>query len=160
MTDIDTTLNSDNSQKKEIQINVRPTLFIGVGGTGMEVLMRVRRKILNNLWGSSQQQVRIDSLAEFPIAQFIQLDLDSGALIDSSRSQSEDLQFDQVKFSEEDKIIESFDMEKYSRDEDSLEKYPHIKEWLPLRKSCKTLRNVWYMSACNGILTGHEAKQP
>ena len=28
-----------------------------------------------------------------------------------------------------------------------------------LRKSCKTLRNVWYMSACNGILTGHEAKQ-
>ncbi|MBS7349401.1 MAG: DUF4339 domain-containing protein [Comamonas sp.] len=132
MTDIDTTLNSDNSQKKEIQINVRPTLFIGVGGTGMEVLMRVRRKILNNLWGSSQQQVRIDSLAEFPIAQFIQLDLDSGALIDSSRSQSEDLQFDQVKFSEEDKIIESFDMEKYSRDEDSLEKYPHIKEWLPL----------------------------
>ena len=29
-----------------------------------------------------------------------------------------------------------------------------------LRKSCKTLRNVWYMSACNGILTGHEAKQP
>ena len=31
---------------------------------------------------------------------------------------------------------------------------------LYLRKSCKTLRNVWYMSACNGILTGHEAKQP
>ncbi len=30
----------------------------------------------------------------------------------------------------------------------------------PLRKTCKTLRNVWYMSACNGILTGHEAKQP
>ena len=31
---------------------------------------------------------------------------------------------------------------------------------MALRKSCKTLRNVWYMSACNGILTGHEAKQP
>ena len=31
---------------------------------------------------------------------------------------------------------------------------------IALRKSCKTLRNVWYMSACNGILTGHEAKQP
>ena len=27
-------------------------------------------------------------------------------------------------------------------------------------KSCKTPRSVWYMSACNGILTGHEAKQP
>ena len=33
-------------------------------------------------------------------------------------------------------------------------------EMLSLGKSCKTLRNVWYMSACNGILTGHEAKQP
>lgn len=30
----------------------------------------------------------------------------------------------------------------------------------PLGKSCKTPRSVWYMSACNGILTGHEAKQP
>jgi hypothetical protein len=29
-----------------------------------------------------------------------------------------------------------------------------------LRKSCKTPRSVWYLSACNGILTGHEAKQP
>lgn len=94
--------------------------------------MRVRRKILNNLWGTSGQPVRIDSLTEFPIAQFIQLDLDSGALIDSGNAQSGDLQFDQVKFTEEDKIIESFDMEKYSRDEDALEKYPHIKEWLPL----------------------------
>ena len=31
---------------------------------------------------------------------------------------------------------------------------------LALGKSCKTPRSVWYMSACNGILTGHEAKQP
>jgi len=29
-----------------------------------------------------------------------------------------------------------------------------------LRKSCETPRSVWYLSACNGILTGHEAKQP
>ena len=29
-----------------------------------------------------------------------------------------------------------------------------------LGKSCKTPRSVWYLSACNGILTGHEAKQP
>ena len=33
-------------------------------------------------------------------------------------------------------------------------------DMVELGKSCKTLRNVWYMSACNGILTGHEAKQP
>ncbi|MET1114209.1 MAG: tubulin-like doman-containing protein [Comamonas sp.] len=113
-------------------MDVRPTLFIGVGGTGMEVLLRVRRRILNNLWGNAGRRVRIDSLTEFPVAQFIQLDLDSGAVIDSGRSQSEDLQYEQVKFSDDDKIVETFDMEKYSRDEDALEKYPHIKEWLPL----------------------------
>lgn len=35
-----------------------------------------------------------------------------------------------------------------------------LSQRIALGKSCKTLRNVWYMSACNGILTGHEAKQP
>ncbi|MFZ7328499.1 tubulin-like doman-containing protein, partial [Comamonas jiangduensis] len=133
MTDSNTSSPSGaDTGKKETLINIRPTLFIGVGGTGMEVLMRMRRKLVNHLWGSSGQRVRIDSLADFPVAQFIQLDLDSGALIDSGRAQSEDLQFDQVKFAEDEKIIESFDMEKYSNDDDSLDKYPHIKEWLPL----------------------------
>lgn len=119
-----------SADKKKIEL--RPTLYIGIGGTGMQVLMRVRRRILNTLWGNAGQRVRIDSLADFPIAQFIHFDLDNGAVIESGESQARDLQFDQVKFTDDDKIVESFDMEKYSRDEDSLEKYPHIKEWLPL----------------------------
>jgi hypothetical protein len=119
-------------RKQETVIDLRPTLFIGIGGTGMEVLMRVRRRILNTLWGSANNRVRVDSLADFPVAQFIQFDLDSGAIIDSGRSQADDLQFDQVKFTDEEKVVESFDMERYSRDEDALEKYPHVKEWLPL----------------------------
>lgn len=113
-------------------MDVRPTLFIGIGGTGMEVLMRMRRRILNNPWGHAGRRMRIDSLSEFPVAQFIQLDLDSGAVIDSGHSQNEDLQYEQVRFSDEDRIVEAFDIEKYSRDEDALEKYPHIKAWLPL----------------------------
>lgn len=118
--------------KPETSIDLRPTLFIGVGGTGMEVLMRVRRRILNTLWGGSGARTRVESLADFPVAQFIQFDLDSGAVIDSGRAQAEDLQFDLVKFSDDEKIVESFDMDKYSRDDDALEKYPHIKEWLSL----------------------------
>jgi len=119
-------------KKQETSIDLRPTLFIGVGGTGMEVLMRVRRRILNTLWGGSGAKTRVESLADFPVAQFIQFDLDTGAVIDSGRAQSDDLQFDLIKFSDEDKIVESFDMDKYSRDDDALEKYPHIKEWLSL----------------------------
>lgn len=126
------TLGSTGAQKQETSIDLRPTLFIGVGGTGMEVLMRVRRRILNTLWGGAGARTRVDSLADFPVAQFIQFDLDSGAVIDGGRAQAEDLQFDLVKFSDEDKIVESFDMDKYSRDDDALEKYPHIKDWLSL----------------------------
>ena len=118
--------------KREAVIDLRPTLFIGVGGTGMEVLMRVRRRILNHLWGGAGARTRVESLSEFPIAQFIQFDLDSGAVIDSGRAQAEDLQYESVKFTDEDKIVESFDMDKYSRDDDALEKYPHIKDWLSL----------------------------
>ncbi|MHA4866788.1 tubulin-like doman-containing protein [Duganella sp. PWIR1] len=119
-------------RKTEQTMDMRPTLFIGIGGTGMEVLMRVRRRILNTLWGGSGARTRVESLAAFPVAQFIQFDLDTGAVIDSGRAQAEDLQYDLVKFSDEDKIVESFDMDKYSRDDDALEKYPHIKEWLSL----------------------------
>ena len=119
-------------KKQETSIDLRPTLFIGVGGTGMEVLMRVRRRILNTLWGSAGAKTRVESLTDFPVAQFIQFDLDTGAVIDSGRAQSDDLQFDLIKFSDEDKIVESFDIDKYSRDDDALEKYPHIKEWLSL----------------------------
>ena len=119
-------------RKQEQSIELRPTLFIGVGGTGMEVLMRVRRRILNTLWGGSGMRTRVESLADFPVAQFIQFDLDSGAVIDSGRAQAEDLQYELVKFSDEDKIVESFDMDKYSRDDDSLARFPHIQSWSPL----------------------------
>lgn len=126
------TIGVAGERKQEQSIDLRPTLFIGIGGTGMEVLLRVRRRILNTLWGGSGMRTRVESLAEFPVAQFIQFDLDTGAVIDSGRAQAEDLQFDLVKFTDEEKIVESFDMDKYSRDDDALEKYPHIKEWLSL----------------------------
>lgn len=45
----------------------------------------------------------------------------------------------------------------YKKPEDLIGENGLLKQ---LRKSCKTPRSVWYMSACNGILTGHEAKQP
>lgn len=122
--------NSATASKSEATVKLRPTLFIGVGGTGMEVLMRVRRRILNAAWGSDG--VRLDGLTQFPIAQFIHFDLDHGAVIDSGRAQAEDLQYQLVKFSDDEKLIEKFDIEKYSRDDASLSRYPHIQSWLPL----------------------------
>ena len=130
--DLNQSIAGTAERKPETVIDLRPTLFIGIGGTGMEVLMRVRRRILNTLWGSTGNRSRVENLTDFPVAQFIQFDLDSGAIMESGRAQTDDLQFDLVKFTDEEKIVETFDMDKYSRDDDSLEKYPLIKQWLPL----------------------------
>lgn len=122
--------NPGMAPKVEQSVKLRPTLYIGVGGTGMEVMMRVRRRILNANWG--QDNVRLENLSQFPIAQFIHFDLDQGAIIDSGRAQTEDLQYNLVKLTDDEKLIESFDIEKYSRDDASLSRYPHIQSWLPL----------------------------
>lgn len=125
-------LTGGSSKKDEKIEELRPTLFIGVGGTGMEVLLRVRRHILNALWGSGANRVRVDSLADFPIAQFINFDLDSGSITQSGKSQKQDSFHELIKFTSEEKIVETFDIDKYCRDDDSLAKYPHIQSWSPL----------------------------
>jgi hypothetical protein len=119
-------------RRTETSMDLRPTLFIGVGGTGMEVLLRLRRRILNALWGPPGARVRVESLADFPVAQFMHFDLDTNADIESGRAQADDLQYELVRFNDDEKVVETFDVEKYNRDEDALEKYPHVKEWLPL----------------------------
>ena len=43
-------INTGSAAKSEQTVKFRPTLYIGVGGTGMEVMMRVRRRILNASW--------------------------------------------------------------------------------------------------------------
>ena len=126
------TIGASGARQPEKLIDLRPTLFIGVGGTGMQVLMRVRRRILNTLWGSAGKRTRIEKLTDFPVAQFMHFDLDSGAVVESGESQARDLQFDLLKFTDDEKVVGSFDADKYSRDDDALERYPHIKEWLPL----------------------------
>jgi len=126
------TVGAQGERKQDKIIDLRPTLFIGVGGTGMQVLMRVRRRILNTLWGNAGHRTRVENLTEFPVAQFIHFDLDNGAVVESGESQAQDLQFDLLKFTDDEKVVGSFDSDKYSRNDDSLERYPHIKEWLPL----------------------------
>jgi hypothetical protein len=48
--------------------DIVPTLVIGVGGTGLEVILRVRRLITESY----------GSLKNFPIVEFLYIDTDSG----------------------------------------------------------------------------------
>ena len=51
MTDAQNVNTGTAAKSAEQTVKLRPTLYIGVGGTGMEVMMRVRRRILNASWG-------------------------------------------------------------------------------------------------------------
>jgi hypothetical protein len=125
------TQNSNAERAGEKTEKLRPTLFIAVGGTGMEVSLRFRRKILNALWGKGTPQ-RVSSLLEFPLAQFIHFDLDSGSVTEQGKSAKTDLLSEQVKFTDEERMIEKLELSKYIRSERDLSVYPHIQKWFPL----------------------------
>lgn len=112
-------------------VKLMPTLFIGVGGSGMEVLLRVRRRILNASWGQGIPQ-RITSLADFPVAQFMHFDLDLGAVKEEGRAQQLDPLAEAVKLRDEDRLCETFEIANYCSSDNDIDRYPLIKEWSPL----------------------------
>ncbi|HZW12156.1 MAG TPA: tubulin-like doman-containing protein [Noviherbaspirillum sp.] len=108
-----------------------PVLFIGLGGTGMEVILRIRRRILHATWGKSGD-VRVGSLEEFPVAEFMHFDLDQGAVLEEGRSSNTDPLAALVKLPAQDRVVSGLDLLKYARSEDDLHKYPNIASWFPL----------------------------
>ncbi len=124
-------------EKKEVVLSeVVPTLFIALGGTGAEVLWRIRRRILNSLWApGTEQPVRLEQLTEFPFAEFLQLDLDAGTVTQSGTAAKTDILGNKVRFKEEEKLIKKLDLGKYVKTDEELAKYPIIQEWFPLSRS-------------------------
>lgn len=53
-----------------------PTLVIGLGGTGAEVLRRCKWQLLARNWGSETEPVRLNSLRDLPFVKFLLLDTD------------------------------------------------------------------------------------
>jgi hypothetical protein len=125
--------------KTELKVDLRPTLFIGAGGTGMEVMMRIRRRILSAVW-NRQHPTRVESIADFPVARFLHFDLDNQAIIDEGKSQRTDPWFELVKLSDEERLVEPLDLPQYHESDDSLARFPLIESWMPLRP--KKLRSL------------------
>lgn len=120
---------SKDQQPKELQ----PTLFIGLGGTGMEVLLRIRRRILHAAWGK-ERNVRLGSMNEFPVAEFIHFDLDQGAVLESSRAADTDPLVDLVKLPPQDRLVSKLDLVPYLGSDDSILSHEHIASWFPLTR--------------------------
>ncbi len=127
------------NKKSELKVDLRPTLFIGAGGTGMEVMMRIRRRILSAVW-NRQHPTRVESIGDFPVARFLHFDLDNQAIIDEGKSQQTDPWFELVKLSDEERLVEPLDLPQYHESDDSLARFPLIENWMPLRP--KKLRSL------------------
>lgn len=116
---------------KPVQIaeKIRPTLYIALGGTGMKVNIRLRRRILNAIWGGN---MRVENISDFPVAQFINFDLDAGEVTQDGKSVKTDILAEQVAFTSEEKIIERLDLGKYTQSQDELRRHREVAEWFPL----------------------------
>lgn len=123
----------------ELKVDLRPTLFIGAGGTGMEVMLRIRRRILAAVW-NRRQPTRVESIADFPVARFLHFDLDNNAVIDEGKSQRTDPWYDLVRLTDEERLVEPLDLAQYHESDDSLARFALIESWMPLRpKKLRTL---------------------
>ena len=126
----------DNKKTEVTLEEIVPTLFIALGGTGAEVLWRIRRRILNTLWGAGTgQPVRLESLTEFPFAEFLQIDLDANTVTESGKAAKTDILADKIRFKEEEKLVKKLDLSKYVKTDDALALYPMVQEWFPLTRS-------------------------
>jgi len=128
-------------KKTEVTLTeVVPTLFIALGGTGAQVLWRIRRRIINNLWGSGTgQAVRIDNLTEFPFAEFLQIDL-SAFETEQGKAEKNDILSNKIRFKESERLVKKLDLNQYIKSEEALDCYPLIREWFPLSR--KTINEL------------------
>ncbi|NLH82591.1 MAG: DUF4339 domain-containing protein [Phyllobacteriaceae bacterium] len=105
-------------------VEVRPTVFVAVGGTGMEIALRLRRRILQADWNGS----RLSTLADFPPAAFLYFDTDTNTPVESNKSKRQDPLSELVAFGPKEAIQNKVDLV-YYRDE--ARHKPNIADWMP-----------------------------
>lgn len=128
-------------KKTEVTLTeVVPTLFIALGGTGAQVLWRIRRRIINNLWGSGTgQTVRIENITEFPFAEFLQIDL-SAFETEQGKAEKNDILSNKIRFKESERLVKKLDLNNYIKSEEALDCHPLIRDWFPLSR--KTINEL------------------
>lgn len=119
------TATAEGPRKPDTLLDVMPTVFVALGGTGMEILLRLRRRILQADWSGRS----ISSLDEFPPARFVYFDTDTAEARESGRAGATDIMAARVAFSKGGETIQKkVDVGHYMTE---IENYPIIREWLP-----------------------------
>src|SRR5579875_4160522 len=98
-----------NRHPDQVEEEVRPTVFVGLGGTGMEVLLRLRRRILQAEWNGT----RINNLSDFPVARFLYFDTDTNEARETGRAATSDPMAAAVAFGKGDTLQSKVDVGYY-----------------------------------------------
>ena len=133
------------------EVEVRPTVFVGLGGTGMEILLRLRRRILQADWKGT----RLNSLSEFPVAGFLYFDTDTNEARETGRAAATDPMAEAVAFGKAESLQAKVDVAFYQRNKSN---HPAIAEWLPSRdlSTIDTEKGAGQVRSISRLLFFHE----
>jgi hypothetical protein len=94
-----------------------PTILIGIGGTGKEVMLRIRRQFVE----------KYGSLNDFPITSYLYIDTDNAPAEESGIARERDYLINEIDFKPSEKIFNPVNPSDYIH---RINDIPHIKEWL------------------------------
>ncbi|MBK6538230.1 MAG: tubulin-like doman-containing protein [Ignavibacteria bacterium] len=94
-----------------------PTILIGLGGTGKEVLLRIRRQFVE----------KYGAITEFPIISYLYIDTDNAPSEESGIARERDYLINEIDFQPSEKIFHPVNPSDYIY---RIQDVPHIKEWL------------------------------
>jgi len=110
----------DLSAKEKLELKTQelmPTIIIGLGGTGKEVLLRIRRQFVE----------KYGSINEFPIISYLYIDTDNAPSEESGIARERDYLINEIDFQPSEKIFHPVNPSDYIY---RIQDVPHIKEWL------------------------------
>ena len=94
-----------------------PTIIIGLGGTGKEVMLRLRRQFVE----------KYGSIQEFPILSYLYIDTDNAPSEESGIARERDYLINEIDFQPSEKIFNPVNPSDYIY---RIQDVPHVKEWL------------------------------
>ncbi len=109
-----------SSEKGSLELKTQefmPTILIGLGGTGKEVLLRIRRQFVE----------KYGSIDNFPITSYLYIDTDNAPSEESGIARERDYLINDIDFQPAEKIFNPVNPSDYIN---RINDVPHIKKWL------------------------------
>lgn len=111
---------ANQAEKGSLELKTQefmPTILIGLGGTGKEVLLRIRRQFVE----------KYGSLDNFPITSYLYIDTDNAPSEESGIARERDYLINDIDFQPSEKIFNPVNPSDYIN---RINDVPHIKKWL------------------------------